>query len=289
MYLKAGIFSGAILFASNIVLLILFLRYVLYGYETYGAQPFFRFLYRTTDNLCRPLRFLLPYRLRVRRDYTPLLAMGVVLLARGVLFALDDFFGGESGNLSILIPRKILESAVFFVRSGYLVLVILLFIAAALHQSREFYYSNFLLRVWTSKTERLFDAARKIVRSRNFWVLYLVVLVGLALAAGVLDSLLAWNRLVWEAWANQAILGLRYTIVVYLVALIVFVMLSWLRPEGGNPVIQVITTIVTPSIAWARRTFPWARIDIIDLSPMALFAGVMLAMAALRWMEQQIR
>jgi len=282
-----GYLSRAILFASNVVLLVLFVRYVLYGYETYGAEPFFRFLYRTTDNLCRPLRILLPYRLRVRRDYTPVLAMGVVLVARGILFGLDDFFGGGLGGLVTLILKRLLQSAALFVTSGYRVLVALLFIAAALHQSREFYYSNFLLRVWVSKTEGLFDTAKKLARSDNYWLLYLVVLINLALAAGILNSLITWNRLLWIAWANAGVSGLGWTLRIYEVALFVFVLLSWLRPEGGNPVIQVITAIVQPSVLWARRMFPWARIGMFDLSVIALFVGILLAEMVLAQFHQQ--
>jgi uncharacterized protein YggT (Ycf19 family) len=288
MVVETGVLSLPIRFASDVVLLVLFLRYVLYGYETYAVEPFFRFLYRMTENLCHPLRILLPYRLRVRRDYTPILAMGVVLLARGIFFALDDFFGGGLAGLGTLISKGLLQSAAQFVRSGYLVLVTLLFIAAALHQSREFYYSNFFLRVWVSKTEGLFDAAKKLARSDNYWFLYLVILIILALAAGALNSLIAWNRLLWIAWANTAVSGLGRTLNIYAIAVFVYVLLSWLRPEGGNPLIQVITAIAQPSVRWARRMFPWAQIGMFDLSVIALFVGIVLAEMVLLQFQQQI-
>ncbi len=59
---------------------------------------------------------------------------------------------------------------------------------------------------------------------------------------------------------------------VYLVAIIAVIVLSWIGPQGYNPVVSLIHTLVEPVMRPARRILP--PISGIDLSPILVFLAM---------------
>lgn len=58
------------------------------------------------------------------------------------------------------------------------------------------------------------------------------------------------------------------------------VVLSWVNPDPYNPLVRFIKSITEPPIRWIRRKIP-TNIGMLDLAPMILILGVILARAVI--------
>ncbi len=67
---------------------------------------------------------------------------------------------------------------------------------------------------------------------------------------------------------------LNLTISIFLYAILIQVILSWLAPTGHNPAVNVIHSLTEPLLRPARRRIP--PISGLDLSPMAVMIGLVL-------------
>ena len=99
------------------------------------------------------------------------------------------------------------------------------------------------------------------------WLLKSVELFLIALTLGLSANLLA--ALVW---AIPALVSL--TINIFLVALIIQVILSWINPGGYNPAAALIYALTEPLLRPARRMLPTT--SGLDFSPMLVIIGLIL-------------
>jgi len=82
-----------------------------------------------------------------------------------------------------------------------------------------------------------------------------IVLQNLILAiAGILDSLLS----------------------LYSLVLIVAVLISWVNPDPGNPVVRFLRGVTDPVLYQVRRRLPFVYASGIDFSPIVVFMAIYL-------------
>ncbi|NBC13945.1 MAG: YggT family protein [Gammaproteobacteria bacterium] len=99
------------------------------------------------------------------------------------------------------------------------------------------------------------------------WLLKSVELALLALLFG-LDR----NLLLALAWAIPALVSL--VISIFLFAILIRVILSWLNPDPFNPAVELLSRLTDPILEPAQRLIP--PISGIDLSPMVAMVGLVL-------------
>lgn len=111
------------------------------------------------------------------------------------------------------------------------------------------------------------------------WLLKSLELMTLALLLGLNRNLLGAF-----GWAIPALVGLIISI--FLFAILIRVILSWVNPDPYNPAVDLLTRITDPILRPAQRLIP--PIGGIDLSPMAAMIGLvlleMLLLPPLQWL-----
>lgn len=68
--------------------------------------------------------------------------------------------------------------------------------------------------------------------------------------------------------------GLHLMISAYMWVIIITVLLSWVRPDPYNPIVQVLNRLSAPLLMWAREKMPFLVINGIDISPIAVIIGL---------------
>lgn len=56
----------------------------------------------------------------------------------------------------------------------------------------------------------------------------------------------------------------------YSLVVVVTVLISWVRPDPFNPIVQFLRSVTEPVFEWIRRRVPFAMVGMMDLSPMIL-------------------
>ena len=56
----------------------------------------------------------------------------------------------------------------------------------------------------------------------------------------------------------------------YSLVVVVTVLISWVRPDPFNPIVQFLRSITEPAFGWIRRRIPFAMVGMLHLSPMIL-------------------
>ena len=82
----------------------------------------------------------------------------------------------------------------------------------------------------------------------------------------------AFNLLAPLAWAIPELVGLALDVFLY--AILIQVILSWVSPGGYNPVIGLIDRLTAPLLRPAQRLIP--PVGGLDLSPMVVMIGLVL-------------
>ena len=68
--------------------------------------------------------------------------------------------------------------------------------------------------------------------------------------------------------------GLIHSLItVYIWVLIIAALLSWVRPDPNNPIVQILYRLTEPAYALVRRYIP-TTFNGIDLAPIALIIGL---------------
>ena len=63
----------------------------------------------------------------------------------------------------------------------------------------------------------------------------------------------------------------------YNLVVFVAVMISWVNPDPGNPVVQFLRSVTQPAFEWIRRRLPFAVVGMLDLSPIILLMFIWFA------------
>ena len=57
----------------------------------------------------------------------------------------------------------------------------------------------------------------------------------------------------------------------YNAVVLIAVLLSWVRPDPFNPIVQFLRAATEPVFDWVRRHVPFAVVGMMDLSPLVVF------------------
>jgi YggT family protein len=60
----------------------------------------------------------------------------------------------------------------------------------------------------------------------------------------------------------------------YILVVIAAVILSFVRADPLNPIVQFIHQVTEPAFAWLRKRFPFLLVGNFDLSPLVLILGL---------------
>ena len=72
-----------------------------------------------------------------------------------------------------------------------------------------------------------------------------------------------------------AIVQLVHTVIsIYMWIIIISALLSFVRPDPYNPLVQVINRLTEPVFGWVRRKMPFVVVSNIDLSPVVVLLGL---------------
>jgi len=72
-----------------------------------------------------------------------------------------------------------------------------------------------------------------------------------------------------------SIVQLIHTVInIYIWIIIISALLSFVRPDPYNPVVQTLYRLTEPAYSWVRRKMPFLIISGIDLSPLVIILGL---------------
>ena len=63
----------------------------------------------------------------------------------------------------------------------------------------------------------------------------------------------------------------------YSFVVLVAVLVSWVNPDPGNPLIRFLRSATEPVFDWVRRRLPFTVVGMMDLSPIAVFCAIWFA------------
>src|SRR2546422_9283160 len=63
----------------------------------------------------------------------------------------------------------------------------------------------------------------------------------------------------------------------YFWILLISALLSWVNPDPRNPIVRFFYSVTDPVLYWVRRRMPFVIVGSIDLSPLVVMAGGLVA------------
>ena len=99
-------------------------------------------------------------------------------------------------------------------------------------------------------------------------VALVLMIIKSVLLAGLMGASL---NIVTLAWLSIGEL-IRSVIWIYIIALILMAVISWIGSSQGNPVAPLVNSLVSPLVTPVRRRLP--PVGMLDLSPMAVMMGL---------------
>lgn len=270
-------------FFIQTIIIILLIRYLVERYRYYGFGPVMVAVITLTERIIKPVKQLLPRSASRLSDHTPLFAIAVVLLIRGLLiwvlqtgastpYAAIHLFGG--GGLS---PAAAI--AVSFAMGAQLIAeMTIAFLFASLMISRRGvnmgYNGGF--QCFQDRTFALFQLAKRVVPSSNLTVLFFtastIVLIGASFLAAALNLSFLYGPQFFMTAAATTMFSIILTLLnLYWFILLMAIITSWIGADQLSVVVQIVRAMSDPYLDLFRRLMPWARIDFIDLSPIFAF------------------
>jgi uncharacterized protein YggT (Ycf19 family) len=195
--------------------------------------------------------------------------MVLIVIGRGALYSLADLLWHGYPMPGTLV-YEIRVSMTEFFWAGLRVGVIFLLVGAAFLRAGG-YYSGLFFRVISETSTSVFRWVRAFVRVENEWFLFVVASVFGCLLYAILFGIVWWYPFIPYLFGGVVIRVAIETIGLYMIVLFVAILLSWLPVDPTYPLVQALRAITFPALSWARRIFPWARIDMFDLSPLLIF------------------
>lgn len=301
--------------AAYAALLLLLLRWAMRGYYMHAYGVWVSALFHSTERICRPLRGLLPSGWFGRRDYVPLVAGGLIVLLKPLLQAALMLLLARHAFHDEALYRQGWALAAFYLSTGTRALCLhaaylgsaLLFLAFLWQQAGRFWRPP-AIEVLDDATIPFFRWVAVQFRLRSNWLVLVagLLVVNLACGVGAAAAGLFARLLVLPIWADlpagmhgplravapvvlpalqDALGALLFFLLspalvilqVILFACIIFVLLSWFSPNPAGLPFRLLVVVAGPPLALARQILPWARVGIIDFSPLLLFLGLHLA------------
>lgn len=168
----------------------------------------------------------------------------------------------------------LIRPLVFLIQVGfglYTLAVLLRFLLQAVRADFHNPVSQFVVRI----TAPLLKPLRRVVPAVRGYDLASLVLAWLlkALELSIIGALIGAAAFpATLVWAVPALVSL--VINIFLFAILIVVILSWINPQGYNPAMVILHRLTAPLLEPARRLIP--PIGGIDLSPMLVMVGLYL-------------
>ena len=99
-------------------------------------------------------------------------------------------------------------------------------------------------------------------------VALVLMIIKTALVTGIVGASLNVVTLLWLSVGEL----IRSVIWVYIIALILMAVISWIGSSQGNPVSPLVNSLVSPLVTPVRRRMP--PVGMLDLSPMVVMIGL---------------
>ena len=99
-------------------------------------------------------------------------------------------------------------------------------------------------------------------------VALVLIIIKTALLAGLMGGSLSIVSLIWLSIGEL----IRSVIWVYIIALILMAVISWIGSSHGNPVSPLVNSLVSPLVTPVRHRLP--PVGMLDLSPMVVMMGL---------------
>lgn len=99
-------------------------------------------------------------------------------------------------------------------------------------------------------------------------VALVLMIIKIALVTGIVGASLNVVTLLWLSVGEL----IRSVIWVYIIALILMAVISWIGSSQGNPVSPLVNSLVSPLVTPVRRRMP--PVGMLDLSPMVVMIGL---------------
>ncbi len=264
----------------DLLLILLICRYFIQGFGYYSVGPLLQLFVQITEPICQPFRRFLSK--KFERDYAPLVACLALILVRGLLFFLIlnippirtikptmPFALFYSLKKSILLVIKLLIFVTFI---GYMAIV------AGISS-----YGNVAVRLLIEAARKIMNCAHFVIRTENLKRLCIFSIILLILVYVLFNCLLTINiSLVYAIYSFMEIL--RSCIIFYIMLIFFNAILSWFSPDPYNSGVILLRVSVEPCLRLCRRLFPWARIAMIDLSPMLATFGLIIILNLSNWL-----
>lgn len=264
----------------DIIIIVLFIRYFVEKYQFYGYGPVLDSIMRITNAIMRPLLLRAPRSNVLFREHMPLAAILVVVLIRGAAMWLL----GAAHPLAVMLSARSLTGLPYAVGISLGMAVCLAaemtiaFLFASLMISKRGMHlaPNAGVACFQERTYAIFQFAKRFVPSNNIVVLFLSASFAILLAAGAVSALVSLAF----AKGAAALVGamiitcfqiLQQLVWIYMILLLVAIIISWVGADPFSVMAQVLRAMTDPYLNVFRRLLPWARIDFIDLSPIAAF------------------
>jgi len=179
------------------------------------------------------------------------------------------------------------KEAIFFLLNTLLGLVILVFVLRLLLQMVRADFYNPISQAILRLTNPLVIPARRIIPSWGKLDLPTLVIIVLLQWAAVLALWGLQHALYGTAFPGilpllffALIELLRLILRFYFFALFVYALLSWIGPQGQNPVARLLTRLCEPLLRPVRQVIP--PLGGLDLSVLVLLLGLQFLLIALR-------
>ncbi len=274
--------------ASDIAMLILLIRYVAAPYLYADSGPFLQAINQAAMTMSRPFRRATYWMGFRRRDVSPLVAILVILLLRGVVFALVP---ASFSRMSLRGEALLVGQQISFTMGclSLLCLVGLVLFFSVMFAKAGGFFSGVFFRTVDGVAATLFGHVHKAVRLKNLWALlacglvYICIVYALAVCLILVDIHFPWF------WA-EGMLALLSTLVWAMIILcIIYIAITWMSlfatPDESNRLWLMLQAMVRPALERTRRLFPWARLGMLDLSPIFFFLGLSLCLALIAFLR----
>lgn len=267
---------------SNVAMLILLIRYVAAPYLYADSGPFLQAINQAAMAMSRPFRRATYWMGFRRRDVSPLAAILAILLVRGILF----------GLIPASFSRTPLTSGAWLLGFQYsfemgclglLRLVGLVLFFSVMFAKAGGFFSGVFFRTVDGVAAALFGHVHKVIKFKNLWSLLAGGLIYIGIVYGLAVCLIRASIHLPFFWA-QGMLTLLSTLIWAMILLcFIYIAISWIslfaRPDESNRAWLILRAMVLPALERTRRLFPWARLGMLDLSPLFFFLGLYLCLA----------
>lgn len=277
--------------ASDIAMLILLVRYAAAPFLYAESGPFLQAINQAAMKMSQPFRkaaWWIGFR---RGDVSPLMAIGAILIARGVLYTLVPLSFGSGGSMA----RAWIVGQQASFSLGALALLhlmtLVLFFSVMFARAGGFYGGVFF-RIVDDIAAGVFGHVRRLIHLKNLWGLLAAGLVYLCLIFALAMGLLQWNIHIPFFWAFGFLEALKWIVWSTILLTLIFIAISWLSlfaaPEDSNRAWLFLRAMVLPLLERTRLLVPWMRIGMLDLSPLLLFLGLWLAVVLIASLQAML-